>query len=190
MTASQQPPAAPGPGVTSGGSLAGADVAQLEQALSRLAYLLTRARRNELITAASGVPLDRAAVVVLRQLAAAGPMRVGELADMLDVEAPHITRQVQKLQQFGYISRAPDPGDHRARLVELTSSGEAASGRLAGEARKGIGDALAHWRPADLHQLATLLYRMLDDFVAHSGADTPPGSPGVTRFGAGEQETS
>jgi DNA-binding MarR family transcriptional regulator len=165
-------------------------VAELEQALSRLAYLLTRARRNELITAAAEVPLDRAAVVVLRQLAAAGPMRSGELADALDVEAPHISRQVQRLEQAGYVRRAADPGDHRARLVELTGSGQAASGRIAGQARQGIADALAHWRPADLHQLATLLHRMLDDFVAHSGGDPQQPSPGGASARAGEQEPS
>jgi len=53
----------------------------VEQALSRLAYLFTRVHRNDLITAAAEVPLDRAAVMVLRYLAAAGPVRAGELAD-------------------------------------------------------------------------------------------------------------
>lgn len=55
----------------------------------------------------SGVPLERAAVVVLRQLSTAGPMRPGELADALAVEAPHVTRQLQKLTDVGYVKRAP-----------------------------------------------------------------------------------
>jgi DNA-binding MarR family transcriptional regulator len=168
-----------GPAVHAGGhaaaaaAAAAADVAHLEQALGRLAYLLTRTRRNDEITAAAGVPLERAAVVVLRQLSAAGPSRPGELADALGVEAPHITRQLQKLTDTGYLERVPDPADSRARLVELTSAGEAASGRVAAQARQGIGDALARWAPADLHQLAALLNRMLDDFIAHSGQDAP-----------------
>ena len=186
MKAEQRSPAASEPD----GSETRADVAELEQALSRLAYLLTRARRNELITAAAGVPLDRAAVVVLRQLAAIGPMRPGELADALDVEAPHITRQVQKLERAGYVRRAADPDDHRAQLIELTSPGEAASSRVAEQARQGIGDALAHWPPDDLHRLAALLHRMLDDFVAHSGADGRPATPAGARPLTTEQETS
>jgi DNA-binding MarR family transcriptional regulator len=169
---------------------AGADVAHLEQALSRLAYLLTRARRNDEITAAAGVPLERAAVVVLRQLSAAGPSRPGELADALGVEAPHITRQLQKLTDAGYLEGVPDPADSRARLVELTSAGEAASGRVAAQARQGIADALAQWRPADLHQLAALLNRMLDDFMAHSGQDVPRRSQGTARDRAAEEETN
>jgi len=186
MTGSQQASAIPGPGESG----ASADVAELELSLSRLAYLVTRARRNEMITPAAQVPLDRAAVVVLRQLSAAGAMRPGELADALDVEAPHITRQLQKLADAGYVQRTSDPVDNRAQLVELTSSGEAACGRVAARARQGIGDALAHWLPSDLHQLATLLHRMLDDFVVHSGADAPAKSPRATGPLVGEQETS
>lgn len=178
MTESEPGPAVPGAGPAAG---AAADVAHLEQALGRLAYLLTRTRRNDEITAAAGVPLERAAVVVLRQLSAAGPMRPGELADALGVEAPHITRQLQKLTEAGYLERVPDPADSRARLVELTSAGEAASGRVAAQARQGIGDALARWAPADLHQLAALLNRMLDDFITHSGQDAPRRPRGTAR---------
>ncbi len=158
---------------------ADAEVAEVERALSRLSYLLTRAHRNDLITAAAGVPLDRAAVVVLRHLAVTGPARPGEIADALDVEAPHITRQVHKLQQAGYVQRVADPGDHRAQLVKLTGEGKEASARLAEKARHGIADALVGWQPEDLRRLATLLSRMLDDFVSHSGADTPPAPRGL-----------
>ena len=150
-----------------------ADVAQLELALSQLAHLVTRVHRNELITAAAGVALDRAAVTALRRLAGAGSVRPGELAAALDVEPPHVTRQVERLQQAGYARRVPDPGDLRARRVELTSAGEAASARLADEARRGIAVALAGWPEDDLHQLATLLSRMLDDLTAPGGG-TPP----------------
>ena len=184
MTAREPASAASGPEVAG----AGADLAQLEQALSRLAYLLTRARRNEIITAAAGVPLERAAVMVLRQLAAAGGMRPGELADVLDVEAPHITRQLQKLVEAGYVERTRDPADHRAQLVGVTSAGDAASERVAAQARQGIGDALAHWQPSDLHLLAVLLHRMLDDFTAHSGADAPSRSAGSPLPRTPEQE--
>jgi hypothetical protein len=33
--------------------------------------------------------------------------------------------------------------------------------------------ALAHWPPQELHQLATLLHRMVDDFLAYSAAEEP-----------------
>jgi hypothetical protein len=33
--------------------------------------------------------------------------------------------------------------------------------------------ALAHWPPQELHQLATLLHRMVDDFLAYAAAEEP-----------------
>jgi DNA-binding MarR family transcriptional regulator len=140
--------------------------------------MLTRARRHEMITAAAGVPLDRAAVVILRELSAAGEMRIGELANALRVEPSHVTRQVQKLTRAGYVKRIPDPSDSRAQIIAVTSSGKAASKQVTAQARQGILAALAHWTPSDLHQLATLLERMLGDLAAHSDRDAPLGVPG------------
>src|SRR5438270_13763267 len=108
MTATQPAPA---------GSPTSADVAELDRALTRISYPLTRNRRNGLTTTAAGVPLDRAAVVVLLQLADTGAIRPGELAARLEVEAPHVTRQVQRLEKAGYAGRVPDPGDRRAQLI-------------------------------------------------------------------------
>ena len=147
---------------------ASADVAELDRALTRIAYLLTRARRNDFVTSMAGVPLDRAAVVVLLQLAEAGAMRPSELAAQLEVEAPHITRQVQRLAQAGYAERAPDPNDRRAQLIRLTPAGKAAARRIRDTGRKGMQAALAHWPPDDLHQLTTLFHRMVDDFLAYA----------------------
>jgi DNA-binding MarR family transcriptional regulator len=144
------------------------DVAELDRALTRISYLLTRARRNDLITQAAGVPLDRAAVVVLLHLAEAGSMRPGELAARLEVEAPHITRQVQRLAQAGYVDRATDPDDRRAQLIRLTAPGRAAARRIREAGRKSMQAALAHWSPEDRHQLTTLFHRMVDDFLAYA----------------------
>jgi DNA-binding MarR family transcriptional regulator len=150
-----------------GGSAVSADVAELERALTRISYLLTRNRRNSLTTTAAGVPLDRAAVVVLLELADAGAARPGELADRLEVEAPHVTRQVQRLEKAGYAVRGPDPDDRRAQLIQLTPAGRAAADRIRDAGRKGMQSALAHWTPDELHQLATLFGRMAFDFLAY-----------------------
>jgi DNA-binding MarR family transcriptional regulator len=126
----------------------------------------------------AGVPLDRAAVVILRELSATGAVRLGELANAVRMEASHVTRQVQKLTIAGYVKRVPDPSDNRAQIIVLTSSGKAAATQVAAQARQGILAALAHWTPSDLHELATLLDRVLDDLAAHSDRDAPLGVPG------------
>ena len=150
-----------------------ADAAEILREITRIAHLITRARRHDRVRTVAAVPLDRAAVMVLGQLAEAGPVRPGELAARLGVEAPHVTRQVQRLQQAGYADRVPDPGDRRAQLIQLTPAGRAASDRIREAGETGMQAALAHWPPPELHQLATLLHRMVDDFLAYSAAEEP-----------------
>ena len=158
------------------GSPASADVAELDRALTRIAYLLTRNRRNGLTTTAAGVPLDRAAVQVLLALADSGPIRPGELAARLEVEAPHVTRQVQRLEKAGYAGRGPDPDDRRAQLIHLTPRGQAAAGRIREVGRSAMQAALACWPPDELHQFAILFHRMVDDFLAYD-TEQGPGQP-------------
>jgi DNA-binding MarR family transcriptional regulator len=152
---------------------ASADAAEILRAITRIGYLITRTRSHDRVRTAAAVPLDRAAVMVLQQLAEAGPVRPGELAARLGVEAPHVTRQVQRLQQAGYADRAPDPGDRRAQLIQLTPAGRAASDRIREAGTSGMQAALAHWPPQERHQLAMLLHRMVDDFLAYPAAGEP-----------------
>ncbi len=60
----------------------------IERALSRITYLSTRARQHERLMALAGVPLDRAAVALLRQIADSEPLRPGELANRLGSRPP------------------------------------------------------------------------------------------------------
>ncbi|MFF9625199.1 MarR family winged helix-turn-helix transcriptional regulator [Streptomyces griseosporeus] len=154
-------PAAPG---------ASPEVTEIERALSRITYLSTRARQHERLMALAAVPLDRAAVALLRQVADAEPLRPGELANRLGVEASHVTRTVQQLQRSGYVTRVPDPDDGRAQRIELTDAGRDAIRRVRDAGVRGMQLALAHWQPEELRQLAGLFHRMVDDFLAYAAA--------------------
>ncbi|AYL40121.1 MarR family winged helix-turn-helix transcriptional regulator [Streptomyces fungicidicus] len=152
---------------------AAAEVAEIERALHRITYLSTRARQHERLMALAGVPLDRAAVALMRKMADAEPMRPGELAARMGVEASHVTRTVQQLQKSGHVTRVPDPDDRRAQRIELTDAGREAIVRVREAGVRGMQVALADWSPDDLRQLATLFHRMVDDFFAHSSDEEP-----------------
>lgn len=160
MTA-RQPSACPVP----------ADVMDLESTLTRIAYLMARAKQHHRIAAEADVPVDRAAVPILRLLADFGPLRPGELAVRLAVEAPHITRQVHRLEELDYLERVADPGDRRAHRVQLTPAGRGAADRIRTVSQRRVQHALARWSPQDRQQLATLFRRMVDDFLAHAPDD-------------------
>ncbi|MFF7489219.1 MarR family winged helix-turn-helix transcriptional regulator [Streptomyces luteogriseus] len=144
------------------------EVIDIERALTRITYLSTRARQHERLMALAGVPLDRAAVALLRQIADSEPLRPGELAARLGVEASHVTRTVQQLQKAGYVTRVPDPDDRRAQRIELTDAGGEAIARIREAGVRGMQSALSDWSPEELRHLATLFHRMVDDFLAHS----------------------
>ncbi|TXS51823.1 MarR family transcriptional regulator [Streptomyces sp. uw30] len=144
------------------------EVVEIERALTRITYLSTRARQHDRLMALAGVPLDRAAVALLRQVADSEPLRPGELAARLGVEASHVTRTVQQLQKSGYVTRVPDPQDRRAQRIELTEAGRQAIARVRDAGARGMQLALADWTPEELRQLSSLFHRMVDDFLAHA----------------------
>ncbi|MGW3287443.1 MarR family winged helix-turn-helix transcriptional regulator [Streptomyces sp. NPDC001002] len=156
------------------------EVVEIERALTRITYLSTRSRQHERLMALAGVPLDRAAVALLRQVADSEPLRPGELANRLGVEASHVTRTVQQLQKSGYVTRVPDPVDRRAQRIELTEKGQQAIDRVRDAGSRGMQLALADWSPEELRQLATLFHRMVDDFLAHA-VDEDTDQPAVAQ---------
>jgi DNA-binding MarR family transcriptional regulator len=145
-----------------------ATVVDIERALSRVTYLAGRARQHERLMSVAGLPLDRAAVAILRHIAESEPMRPGVLAVRLSVEASHVTRQLRQLEQGGYVVRIADPEDRRAQRIQLTDLGMAAVERVREASRRGLEMALVEWSPDELEQLAALFRRLVHDFVAHA----------------------
>ncbi|GAB7110430.1 hypothetical protein JCM4814A_87450 [Streptomyces phaeofaciens JCM 4814] len=158
-------------------SVASPEVIEIERALTRVTYLSTRARQHDRLMAVAGVPLDRAAVALLRQIADSEPLRPGELAQRLGVEASHVTRTVQQLQKSGYVTRVPDPDDGRAQRIQLTGVGREAVDRVREAGARGMQLALADWSPEELGRLATLFHRMVDDFLSYAVEDEPEQPP-------------
>jgi DNA-binding MarR family transcriptional regulator len=150
-----------------------ANVSDIEQALTRVTYLAGRARQHERLMALAELPLDRAAVAILRYIAESEPLRPGVLAVRLSVEASHVTRQLRQLEQGGYVIRVADPDDRRAQRVQLTELGLVAVQRIREASRRGLEVALADWSDGDLERLAALFHRLVDDFVAHAEDPLP-----------------
>jgi DNA-binding MarR family transcriptional regulator len=149
----------------------GQEIQGVEAAVNRLSYLLTRTRRHQDVKLRSGISLERAATAVLLQLEGTGETRLGTLADLLYVEAPHVTRQAQLLERQGYVRRRPDATDRRAQVIELTEAGRAAASSIRAQNCEAVADALSGWSKRDLLILGGLLGRMVDDFEAHAAEE-------------------
>lgn len=62
-----------------------------------------------------------------------GPVRVSDLAGLLGMTPQGASKVAAEMERVGYVARRTDPGDQRARMIELTPYGRAAveAGRTA-----------------------------------------------------------
>ncbi|MEU7752959.1 MarR family transcriptional regulator [Micromonospora sp. NPDC049101] len=104
--------------------------------------------------------LDRAAYVILRHLADAGPQNVSALAARLNLDGSTVTRQVSALQRDGLITRTPDPSDGRGTVISPTAAGLQRMAVVQAARTRLYGDMLADWTTEDRTALATLLGRL------------------------------
>ncbi|MGC4836966.1 MarR family winged helix-turn-helix transcriptional regulator [Micromonospora vinacea] len=104
--------------------------------------------------------LDRAAYVILRHLADAGPQNVSALAARLNLDGSTVTRQVSALQRDGLITRTPDPSDGRGTVISPTPAGLQRMAAVQAARTRLYGDMLADWSGEDRAMLAALLARL------------------------------
>lgn len=76
--------------------------------------------------AAAGLDGIRPAQAVALVPLAAGGLHASDLADRLQVSRQAVAQAITALERNGYVARAPDPLDARARIIELTPRGRQA----------------------------------------------------------------
>ncbi|MET8697130.1 MarR family winged helix-turn-helix transcriptional regulator [Streptomyces bauhiniae] len=147
-----------------------ADVLAVVPRLAQLSNAVSRGRLAERAAEAAGLALDRPAVGVLVTLHVADrPLRIGEIAERMQVVGPHVTRQVQALERRGLVHRVSDPHDRRASLIEPTEQGAQAANRYAASLVGWFSEAIAGWTDEERADLGRLLGRLVDDVTAHLG---------------------
>jgi DNA-binding MarR family transcriptional regulator len=153
LTQVQTPPDFAAPGPTND-----AAIGEIESALHSLLRSLKQAKLHEYLLAKAGVDLDRAGMALLYVLYTEGTcLRVTDLAEQLQIEAPAVTRKAQQLEQSGLVSRAPDPNDGRATLLQLTARGRRTINRILAVRRDWLTTLLADWPEASRAECARLL---------------------------------
>ena len=106
----------------------------------------------------AGVRLDRAGATLLFKLSAKGDsLRVTDLAEILGVDTPTVTRKVQQLERDGMVVRQTDPDDRRASRIRLTPAGRRTIERVRRARRAWLEQLLQGWDDDDLSALADLL---------------------------------
>ncbi|HEY8584036.1 MAG TPA: MarR family transcriptional regulator, partial [Capillimicrobium sp.] len=131
---------------------------------SRLRLALTRTARRLRQEAGAGLsPSQTAAMATIDRH---GPLTPSELAAHERIQRPTATRLLAKLEEDGFVTRAPDPRDRRSCLIALSADGAATLRAVRSRKDAYLAQRL---RALDADDLATLaraaaiLERMLDD---------------------------
>jgi DNA-binding MarR family transcriptional regulator len=140
------------------------DLAAIQRGLEQLDRLRASRNGHAGLTAAAGIDLSRPAYALLRRLDEHGPATLGDLARATGMDAASTGRQVRRLEELGYVGRAPDAADARVTTVSITDDGRDARRRVAEVLEAHLRDALGRWSASDRRTLGDLLQRLVDDF--------------------------
>ena len=86
-----------------------------------------------------------------------------------------LVRQIDRMEEAGWIERRPHPADRRARRLFLTAKARPILGRILDVANETRDEALTRLKPAEAGQLIDLLKRVhatLSERVPHPSADS------------------
>ncbi len=142
------------------------DVAELASQLRLAVARLSRRIRQE--TAIAGEALTSSSQAALATIERLGPITLGELAAVEQVQPPSMTRIVARLEECGYATRVVDEADRRVARAVITDAGREllATSRT----RK---DAFLAMRVADLTDAERALLARAIPLLEHLQDDTP-----------------
>jgi MarR family transcriptional regulator for hemolysin len=104
--------------------------------------------------------LTRAQCRTLGYLARNEGINQAGLADLLEIRPMTLVRQIDRMQEAGWIERRPDPTDRRARRLFLTDKARPVLGRIWDVATETQDQVLAALSPDDADHLIDLLRRV------------------------------
>jgi MarR family 2-MHQ and catechol resistance regulon transcriptional repressor len=94
---------------------------------------------------------------VLEVLLHKGPLPVSAIGKKVLLTSGSTTAAIDRLESKGLLRRTSDPGDQRARIVQLTEAGECLIARAFEQHAKDMEETLAVLRPSERTELVRLL---------------------------------
>lgn len=136
-------------------------IVQIQECLSIMVQSMNQVRAHEHLLQAAGVRIDKAGIALLFKLQRHGdsPLRVTDLAELLGVDPPTVTRKVQQLEKLGFVIREADAEDGRATRIQLTQDGRDTLERVLKAHRESLARLFDSWSEKDLDTFSSMLKR-------------------------------
>ncbi len=116
---------------------------------------------KELFYGRGGEPLDIALADALTYICQRGPLRMGELAELMHITPASTTRAVGCLVDKGFVERVRAEDDQRSIVVTATMAGRERYGEISRRIQHGLDEILADFSPEEQAQLADYLERFV-----------------------------
>ncbi|MEW2544943.1 MarR family transcriptional regulator [Streptomyces sp. NPDC047002] len=157
--------------------------ARLAEGMERLMHLFLKARQHMLDKARNDV--DWSTFLLMGAVVAQGPLRVKELAELVQSDPSTVSRHVAQLVRDGFLERHADAVDGRASLLTATAKARDAVDERKQRRNRHYEQMLHSWDDAERGRLATLLDRFADDFQTYktslADSDWAPARPATRK---------
>ncbi len=120
--------------------------------------------------------LTRAQCRTLGYLARNEGINQAGMADLLEIRPMTLVRQIDRMEETGWIERRPDPSDRRARRLFLTAKARPILGRIWNVANETRDEALVDLSPGEGDTLIDLLNRVHATLSERMPVDTASSS--------------
>jgi DNA-binding MarR family transcriptional regulator len=140
------------------------EVGELASQLRLAVARLNRRIRQQ--AASAGEELTASTQAALASIERLGPITLGELAAVEQVQPPSMTRIVARLEEWGYATRVVDPADRRVARAVITDAGRELLARSRTRRDAFLARCISELSDADralLERALPLLERMQDD---------------------------
>jgi DNA-binding MarR family transcriptional regulator len=138
----------------------------IERSLEMLFRLNASRKVHARRAAAAGVVVSPPGFVLLRRIQEDGPISLGDLSRLTEMDPAATGRQIRQLEHDGLVVRSPNETDGRVTDVRVTQRGADVRRRLAEVGQAHMEGVLEQWSKTDRVALARLLARLVDDLRA------------------------
>lgn len=117
-------------------------------------------------TGGAGLGLTPAEARTLSNVARTGPVRQSVLAERMGIEAMTLSACLDRLEAQGLVTRAPDPSDRRAKLVDTTDAAGPALDKIFAVSAEVRADMTAGIEAARVEEFRRMLMAIRANLVA------------------------
>jgi DNA-binding MarR family transcriptional regulator len=120
----------------------------------------------KLLREVSTCPLTPSQFQVLKLMSFNGHHQVGEVADFLGVSPPAATKNIDKLERLGLVTRTPSKGDRRATLLAVSRKGRRLVRKYEEHRAARLTPVVEGFKLAEIEQFTELLERFSVSLLA------------------------